>query len=53
MKSYQQFFAELKRRRAFRVMAVYGVVAFGIIKVADAIFPRVALSDWTVTAANT
>ena len=26
MKSYQQFFAELKRRRVFRVMAVYGAV---------------------------
>jgi len=25
---YQRFFAELKRRRVFRVMAVYGVVGF-------------------------
>ena len=49
MRSYQQFFAELKRRRVFRVMAVYGVVAFAIIEVADAIFPRLALPDWTVT----
>jgi TolB-like protein/Flp pilus assembly protein TadD len=46
---YQRFFAELKRRRVFRVMAVYGVVAFGIIEAADAIFPRMALPDWTVT----
>ncbi len=46
---YQHFFAELKRRRVFRVMAVYGVVAFGIIEAADAIFPRMALPDWTVT----
>jgi len=30
-------------------MAVYGVVAFGIIEAADAIFPRLALPDWTVT----
>jgi len=46
---YQRFFAELKRRRVFRVMAVYGVVAFGIIEAADAIFPRMALPEWTVT----
>ena len=48
-RSYQQFFAELKRRRVFRVMAVYGVIGFGIIEAAEAIFPRVALPDWTVT----
>jgi TolB-like protein/Flp pilus assembly protein TadD len=46
---YQRFFAELKRRRVFRVMAVYGIVAFAIIEAADAIFPRMALPDWTVT----
>ncbi len=46
---YQHFFADLKRRRVFRVMAVYGVVAFGIIEAADAMFPRMALPDWTVT----
>lgn len=34
MKSYQRFFAELKRRRVFRVMAVYDVVVFAIIVVA-------------------
>jgi TolB-like protein/Tfp pilus assembly protein PilF len=49
MKSYQQFFAELKRRKVFRVMAAYGVIGFGVIEVADAIFPRVALPEWTVT----
>jgi len=46
---YQRFFAELKRRRVFRVMAVYGVVGFAIIEAADAMFPRMALPDWTVT----
>jgi TolB-like protein/Tfp pilus assembly protein PilF len=46
---YQRFFAELKRRRVFRVMAVYGIVAFAIIEAADAIFPRMALPDWTIT----
>ncbi|MEN8145838.1 MAG: hypothetical protein ABFS14_12915 [Gemmatimonadota bacterium] len=46
---YQQFLAELKRRRVFRVMAVYGIVGFAIIEVADAVFPRMALPDWSVT----
>jgi len=49
MKSYQQFFAEMNRRRVFRVMAVYGVMAFGVIEAADNVFPRIALPDWTVT----
>lgn len=35
MKSYQQLFAELKRRSVFKVAAVYGAVAFGLIQVAD------------------
>jgi len=34
MKTYQRYFAELKRRRVFRMTAGYDVVAFGIIKVA-------------------
>ena len=46
---YQRFFAELKRRRVFRVMAVYGVVAFGILQVADIAFPLVGLPEWTIT----
>lgn len=46
---YQRFFAELKRRRVFSVIALYGVAAFAIIEAADAIFPRLALPDWTVT----
>ena len=43
------FFAELKRLRVFRVMAAYGVIGFGIIEAAEAIFPRVAIPDWAVT----
>ena len=35
MKSYQQLFAELKRRSVFRVVAVYGATAFVILQVAD------------------
>ena len=41
VKSYQQFFAELRRWRVFRVMAGYGIIGFGIIEAAEAIFPRV------------
>ncbi|HSM08449.1 MAG TPA: tetratricopeptide repeat protein [Gemmatimonadota bacterium] len=35
MKSYQQLFAEMKRRKVFKVAGVYGVVSFGLIQVAD------------------
>ena len=42
-------FAELKRRRVFRVAIVYGVVAWFIIQVADTIVPRLGLPDWSVT----
>lgn len=47
--SLPRLFAELKRRKVFRVMAAYGIIGFGIIEAAEAIFPRVALPDWTVT----
>jgi TolB-like protein len=43
------FFAELKRRKVFRVTAVYGAVSFGILQAADILFPRIGLPDWTVT----
>jgi TolB-like protein len=32
---YERFFAELKRRRVFRVAAVYGATAFVVVQVAD------------------
>jgi len=32
---YQRFFAELKRRRVFRVAAMYGATAFVVLQVAD------------------
>ncbi len=46
---YQRFFAELKRRHVFRVMAVYGAVAFVVLQIADIAFPLLGLPDWTVT----
>ena len=49
IKGYQRLFAELKRRRVFRVMAVYGAVGFGVLQVAEIAFPRLGLPDWTIT----
>ena len=46
---YQRFFADLKRRRVFRAVAVYGAVAFGTIQGADIVLPRLGMPDWTVT----
>ena len=42
---YQRFFAELKRRKVFRVAAVYGAVAFVVLQVADIMVPALALPD--------
>jgi TolB-like protein/Flp pilus assembly protein TadD len=49
VQGYQRFFAELKRRRVFRVMAVYGAVAFVILQVADIALPGLGLPEWTIT----
>lgn len=42
------FYAELKRRRVFRVAVVYAVVAWLVIQVAETVFPPLGLPDWTV-----
>jgi TolB-like protein/cytochrome c-type biogenesis protein CcmH/NrfG len=44
---YQRFFAELKRRRVFRVMAVYGIVGFVLLQIVDLVVPVLLLPDWT------
>jgi len=49
LKSYQELFAELKRRRVFKVAGIYGIVAFGVLQAADLMLPRLGLPDWTVT----
>ncbi len=46
---YQRFFAELKRRRVFRVMAVYGAVAFVILQLADIAFEPLGLPPAAMT----
>ncbi len=47
--AYQRFFAELKRRKVFRVAAVYGAASFAILEASDILFPRIGLPEWTVT----
>ena len=44
---YQRFFAELKRRNVFRVMAVYGAVGFVLLQVVELLVPALLLPDWT------
>jgi adenylate cyclase len=47
--SWQALLAELKRRKVFRVAAVYGAAAFVVIRAADIVFPSLSLPAWTVT----
>jgi len=42
-------FAELKRRRVYRVAIVYAAVAFVIWQAAEIAFPALRLPDWTLT----
>jgi len=48
--SYQRFFAELKRRRVFRVAAVYGATAFVIVQAADVLQEALRLPAAFLTA---
>jgi adenylate cyclase len=43
--------AELKRRKVFRVAAVYGATAFVVLQAADLVLPHLGLPGWTVTLA--
>lgn len=40
---------ELKRRKVVRVAAVYAVTGWLLIEVADTVFPRLMLPEWSVT----
>ena len=44
-----QFWQELKRRKVFRVIAMYAATAFIIMEAGDILLPRLGLPDWTVT----
>jgi TolB-like protein len=49
LSGHRGFFAELKRRKVFRVAGAYIVLAWVLIEVSDTILPRLGLPDWTVT----
>jgi hypothetical protein len=49
MKSYQQLFAEMKRRKVFKVAGVYGIVAFGLLQVAEPLAIALGLPDTFLT----
>ncbi len=49
---YQRFFAELKRRRVFRVMAVYGATGFVVLQVADLLAEGMGLPDVVLRTAT-
>lgn len=43
------FYQELKRRKVFRVAAVYGVASWLLLQIADTVLPALQLPDWTIT----
>lgn len=46
---WRRFFAELKRRRVYRVAVSYAATAFVLVQVADLTFERLTLPPWSVT----
>jgi TolB-like protein/tetratricopeptide (TPR) repeat protein len=44
------FIAELKSRGVYRVAALYAAGAWGLLQVADVLFPVLGLPDWSITA---
>ena len=49
---HKRFFAELKRRRVFRVMAVYGATGFVVLQVADLLAEGMGLPDVVLRTAT-
>jgi TolB-like protein/Tfp pilus assembly protein PilF len=43
--AYRRFFAELRRRRVFRVMGLYGATSFALLQIVDLLVPLLGLSD--------
>ena len=41
--------SELRRRKVYQVAAFYAAAAWGLLQVADIVFPRLGLPDWSVT----
>ncbi len=46
---YQRFFAELKRRKVFRTMALYGAAGFGVLQGVDVLVAALRLPEALVT----
>jgi tetratricopeptide (TPR) repeat protein/TolB-like protein len=46
---FTKLWNELKRRKVFRVLAMYAATAFIILEASDIMLPRLGLPDWTVT----
>jgi Tol biopolymer transport system component len=44
-----KLFEEIKRRKVFRVAAMYAVVAWVLIQIVDTLFPALQLPSWTIT----
>ena len=44
-----RFWQELKRRKVFRVIAMYAATAFIMMEAVDIVLPRLGLPDWIVT----
>jgi adenylate cyclase len=42
------FLTELKRRKVYRAALVYAAVGWVLLEMADVVFPRLGLPDWTV-----
>ena len=47
---FSRAFADLRRRKVFRVAAGYGVVAWLVIEVASVVIPALRLPEWMVSA---
>ncbi len=45
---FERWFAEMRRRKVFRVVVVYLVVAWLLVQVADAVFEPMGLPAWTL-----
>lgn len=49
MRDLQTVWEELRRRKVFRAAAIYAVVAWGVLQVADVVWEPLGLPPWTMT----
>lgn len=47
--AFRAWLAELRRRRVFRVVAVYGLVSLVVMQTADLVFPAIPLPQWSIS----